>query len=100
MDPNGASSLRDRLRILGVPNAAVDAALSDPARSARNVERSRAVRGSLRGCVPQFEVRCGGGEDLCSSASGVPTSPGYFARLFDLCIPEHITSLPVRLSIR
>ena len=87
-DPNDASSLRARLGILGVPGAEVDAALSDPDRHARNEERTRAVRGSLRAGVPQFEVRCGGGdEDLCEYApGGGPTSPGYFERLFDLCV--------------
>ena len=90
-DPNDASSLRARLGILGVPDAEVDAALSDPDRHARNEERTRALRGSLRAGVPQFEVRCGGGdEDLCESApGGGPTSPEYFERLFDLCAAGH-----------
>jgi len=90
-DPSDASSLRARLGILGVPDAEVDAALSDPDRHARNEERTRALRGSLRAGVPQFEVRCGGGdEDLCESApGGGPTSPEYFERLFDLCAAGH-----------
>eukprot|EP00401_Gymnodinium_catenatum_P044319 CAMPEP_0117550400 /NCGR_PEP_ID=MMETSP0784-20121206/48662_1 /TAXON_ID=39447 /ORGANISM="" /LENGTH=208 /DNA_ID=CAMNT_0005347419 /DNA_START=141 /DNA_END=765 /DNA_ORIENTATION=+ len=84
-DPNDALALRARLETLGVPGAEVDAALSDPNRAARNMERTRAVRGSLRAGVPQFEVRCGGSEDLCAFARGGPTSPEYFENLFELC---------------
>lgn len=86
-NPNDAEALRSRLANLGIPKDEVEAALSDPGRQDRNIKRTEAARALLRGGgVPNFQLRCDGGEDLCQSAEGGPTSPAYFERLFSECL--------------
>lgn len=84
-NPNDSAALGDRLQALGVPRAELEAALSDPEKASENERRTREARAVLRGGVPQFEVRCGGQQDLTAMAPGGPTSPEYFDRIFEAC---------------
>eukprot|EP00927_Polykrikos_kofoidii_P017581 TRINITY_DN18024_c0_g1_i1.p1 TRINITY_DN18024_c0_g1~~TRINITY_DN18024_c0_g1_i1.p1 ORF type:complete len:229 (+),score=43.40 TRINITY_DN18024_c0_g1_i1:80-766(+) len=86
-NPNEPVALRERLEALGVPGDDVIVALADPARAARNQERTHSARSLLRGGgVPHFCVMCGSGKNMCEDVPGGPTSPEYFERLFAKCL--------------
>lgn len=86
-NPNNPDLLRSRLRGLGVPDAKIEAALTNPRREAENYERTAKARVLLtNGGVPSFQVRCDDGEDLCASTYGSATSPAYFQQLFSKCL--------------
>eukprot|EP00931_Biecheleriopsis_adriatica_P066099 TRINITY_DN40512_c0_g1_i1.p1 TRINITY_DN40512_c0_g1~~TRINITY_DN40512_c0_g1_i1.p1 ORF type:complete len:234 (-),score=31.04 TRINITY_DN40512_c0_g1_i1:92-793(-) len=93
-NPNDHSQLKERLVALGVPAGEIEAELSDPSRSLRNQERTASARSlpSFQGSVPHFVIRCNGGEDLCLTTPGGPTSPQYFEQLFSACATGAVES--------